>query len=377
MPVPVNCQRCQIAFMVKPSYKEQSKFCSRACRYPLRMIPCLHCGTVFRVKESRFGQRKYCSRRCSTLAAPDSTGCNNPHWKGGNIEKTCETCSKSFHVAPGSKARFCSQACNSQWQTIRKGPLSPRWGFRKPKPDPPYTYGRSWIPVIDPGIYSSPAVAAIKSDAAAIVRQEIVARKSNVLHKSKRVPCRNCQRVRKVAISSTSLLCTACRMKSQVKKQCSVCGKPKIYASAQKTSLCGKCYGKTLTGALNPHWKGGRTSENRRLRASKEYANWRTAVFERDGYACQQCGAQGNLHAHHIIPFSVSTGSRLDIENGQTLCVPCHHKTDTWLRKVKTWGRHRQQMSFMFAVERQLEALRTPYANACVEECLAELEKHV
>lgn len=45
-----------------------------------------------------------------------------------------------------------------------------------------------------------------------------------------------------------------------------------------------------IRGPKHWRWKGGVTSENRRLRASFEYRQWRTAVFERDGFECQECG---------------------------------------------------------------------------------------
>lgn len=54
---------------------------------------------------------------------------------------------------------------------------------------------------------------------------------------------------------------------------------------------------------------------------------WRVAVFERDGYTCQCCGDKrgGNLNAHHIENFSSNQEGRLDVNNGITLCEPCHN----------------------------------------------------
>jgi len=52
---------------------------------------------------------------------------------------------------------------------------------------------------------------------------------------------------------------------------------------------------------------------------------WRTAVYERDRYTCQRCGAKGGqLNAHHIVPWCLSPAQRFDIDNGITLCVKCH-----------------------------------------------------
>lgn len=61
-------------------------------------------------------------------------------------------------------------------------------------------------------------------------------------------------------------------------------------------------------------------------RNSAEYANWRTAVYERDGYTCQECGATSGLNAHHVKAWAHFPESRFDIDNGLTLCAGCHGK---------------------------------------------------
>lgn len=63
------------------------------------------------------------------------------------------------------------------------------------------------------------------------------------------------------------------------------------------------------------------------IRNSTEYKEWRTAVFERDNYTCQLCGAHGvKLNAHHKKPFAYFPELRTDTSNGITLCVSCHKK---------------------------------------------------
>ncbi len=91
-----------------------------------------------------------------------------------------------------------------------------------------------------------------------------------------------------------------------------------------------------LKGESNPAWKGGVTPIHLSIRSSKEYAIWRKAVFERDGYTCVTCYAKKvPLNADHIKPFAFFPELRLDINNGRTLCVPCHKKTDTYAGKAK------------------------------------------
>ena len=61
------------------------------------------------------------------------------------------------------------------------------------------------------------------------------------------------------------------------------------------------------------------------IRASKEYYQWRKAVYERDHYTCQNCGkVGGKLNAHHIKPFKRFPELRFDVNNGITLCFECH-----------------------------------------------------
>ena len=97
------------------------------------------------------------------------------------------------------------------------------------------------------------------------------------------------------------------------------------------------------TGPLASNWKGGVTDENYRIRRSQRYAEWRTAVFVRDDYTCQECGARSKegsrvtLNADHIKAFAVYPELRFDLSNGRTLCEPCHRKTPNWGAKAVSY----------------------------------------
>ena|SRR3990167_5340990 len=89
-------------------------------------------------------------------------------------------------------------------------------------------------------------------------------------------------------------------------------------------------------GKDSPTWKGGLTVIGKTIRASSEYALWRESVFLRDNYTCIWCGIRsGNgkavvLHADHIKPFAFYPELRFAIDNGRTLCLDCHRKTNTY-----------------------------------------------
>ena len=96
----------------------------------------------------------------------------------------------------------------------------------------------------------------------------------------------------------------------------------------------------------NPNWKGGVTPINEIIRKSVVYYNWRKSVFERDNFTCVLCGVRGEyLNADHIKPFSLFPELRFAIDNGRTLCVPCHKKIGWKINKgVKHWGKNKSML---------------------------------
>ena len=96
-------------------------------------------------------------------------------------------------------------------------------------------------------------------------------------------------------------------------------------------------------GSNAPNWKGGVTKKSIAIRRSLEYRLWRTAVFERDNYTCVLCDTKESpFNADHIKSFALFPELRFSIDNGRTLCVPCHKKTDTYPKNLlqKIWVKY-------------------------------------
>lgn len=125
-----------------------------------------------------------------------------------------------------------------------------------------------------------------------------------------------------------------CRWKSNPpwekgKPHCGKCNK-KLSSYIYKT--CKKCI---IKYAITP--------KHKRIRKTIKYITWRNSVFKRDNWTCIWCFKKGGwnkeekrrivLNADHIKPFAYFPALRLNINNGRTLCLQCHKKTDTYLNR--------------------------------------------
>lgn len=102
---------------------------------------------------------------------------------------------------------------------------------------------------------------------------------------------------------------------------------------------------KNHSGKKASNWRGGISGLNHRIRGIYKYNHWRYNIFCRDKFTCVLCGmVGGGLNVDHIKPFSKIVRENniksirqaekclelWDINNGRTLCVPCHKTTDTF-----------------------------------------------
>lgn len=92
-----------------------------------------------------------------------------------------------------------------------------------------------------------------------------------------------------------------------------------------------KLFRERFSGKNSPTWNGG-LAKLRTERSSIEYRDWRKAVFAKDFYKCQCCGAKSShkshveLHAHHIKNWADNEADRYSVDNGITLCDKCHYE---------------------------------------------------
>ena len=104
-----------------------------------------------------------------------------------------------------------------------------------------------------------------------------------------------------------------------------------------------------FSGVNGCNWKGGITPLQSQIRNNFKSRQWRSDIFTRDNFVCQDCGQKGgNLNAHHIKSFSsilqfykittleeaLECEELWNINNGVTLCKECHKKLHK--RMIKT-----------------------------------------
>ena len=120
--------------------------------------------------------------------------------------------------------------------------------------------------------------------------------------------------------------------------------------------------GNSSRGEKSHLWKGGITPLAEQIRGLRESRNWRSDIFKRDNFTCQECSERGGkIVAHHknafyklfkfflrkynqfspiedketLVRLATTHKPFWNIGNGITLCKECHKKTESYLRKPK------------------------------------------
>lgn len=254
----LTCDNCSSSFTIKKVDRRQKQyFCSKSCgqeyrrNHPRRtgeIVPCAYCEQLVyrRPCQRRRSVQAFCSRVCQgKWHAENLVGEKASNYKDKLITTRCMVCQAEFSYYPTTKriAKYCSQKCKSQAQSIEK------------------------IQCL----------------------------------------CANCKVV--VFVQPYRLKWSKAR------------GRGLIFCNK-------KCRVEFLRGNNHPGWIAGRMlvkDTNHSIRQSYELKAWRKAVFVRDGFACQNCGASRcNLNAHHKKPYRRYPELIFDPNNGITLCIPCH-----------------------------------------------------
>ena len=91
-----------------------------------------------------------------------------------------------------------------------------------------------------------------------------------------------------------------------------------------------------MSGSNNWNWNGGTSSEHDKVRGTIEILRWKKAVLKYDNYTCVVCRTKGvQFEIDHIKPFSLYPNLRTDINNGRTLCKPCHKEHGAMVARGK------------------------------------------
>lgn len=148
------------------------------------------------------------------------------------------------------------------------------------------------------------------------------------------------------------LSCKTCRVdykvdpyRAKTSKTCSTVCNKEWKQSPEYCLALSRVHRERVKLGLHNFYRGA-TELNKLLRQTAEYRIWRKSVFERDAYKCQLCSVGGKLNADHIKPFAVilaennlktlddalNCSELWNMENGRTLCIPCHKTTETFGR---------------------------------------------
>lgn len=277
------CQNCEKTFHIQQSRVKdgRGKHCSVHCQHESTKdriaITCQWCGKDFDVPKSRWG-RKHCSPECS----------HEHRSKRTTIAVPCDVCGQIMqrkrHQIEAYKYNICSNKC-----------LAKHFKMRRLDPSAPYTKAN---------------------------------RKGHPYSSQRK--CEKCGK--EFHARPYQRFCSKDCQRNRVIVNCSNCGQ-QLERLVSKTKnfqhvFCDrKCKSEFEIGPNSSQWAGGLSTENELARKSKEYNEWRIAVFKRDDYACQDCKVRGGkLHAHHLYEFVLYFHLRFIVENGRTLCKKCHDK---------------------------------------------------
>lgn len=232
-------------------------------------IPCEQCGTFRWVA---FGHKtRFCSQICyGKWRSKKFSGANAPRYKGGDVPYECEYCHIIFYGKRSAHSRFCNGTCFGKWMSENCiGEDNPFFGKHH-------------------------------SDETKQLISDSQTGDDNYWRKS----------------GETNHAAIAAMTKKRM-------GMDRTEEERIKISC-------TLRNISIDEFDGFVSGERKKFVASSAYIKWRTSVFERDDYTCQECSNRGgHLNVHHLLPYKDYPDEQfsLNMMNGITLCRKCHEKT--------------------------------------------------
>jgi hypothetical protein len=243
------------------------------------------------------------------------------------FKRECKCCKKEF-VAIRRDSYFCSESCSKKWKYYN----NPKTYTRECQ-----NCGKTHETTFRKAKYCSKSC-----------MLEMRTKKAKKRDVKKTCPvCSNTWVVSYHERNKTEYCSYSCATSAKWKKWEEEGIKEEICNKISETRIKGYNSGriKKTFGAEAPYWKGGTTSINHGVRGMEKYKAWRQAVYVRDNFTCCSCGAtKVYLNADHIKPLhliikenNIQTTEQAEVcselwntDNGRTLCVPCHRKTDTY-----------------------------------------------
>ncbi len=261
---------------------------------------CKNCGKIFAVHQYRLNQNPciFCSHKCMCIYQKEIYAKNR-------LKKICKGCGKQFSIPPSAAKdgyrKFCSLECRKKYNRIER--ICQHCGKK---------------------FY--------------IMLNEIKRRGNNAGKFCSKKCCD------KAKICTIERYCENCGKKfttwpSQVKHRGAKFCSHHCATSGKNNPMFGRVIQKAET---HWNWKGGRTLLRSRIHNSFKYRQWRSDIFVRDNYTCQDCGKRGGyLEAHHLKEFNkimeenniqtyeeaMQCEELWNINNGKTLCKDCHNLT--------------------------------------------------
>ena len=127
-----------------------------------------------------------------------------------------------------------------------------------------------------------------------------------------------------------------------IKKNCPKCSKVfYVKPSLARVVSCSRscAFRGERMGTKHHNWKGGIKFREKHSLFNPEYVEWRSTVFKRDSWKCKIAdeNCNGQLEAHHILPWRDFVELRYQINNGITLCHYHHPRKSEEVVKLSPY----------------------------------------